>query len=71
MEMIPRQSLVGECSKVNSIPLSSTSAVSFWNDRSVLPIVTPAALLRIPWPFDHPDFIYEVKYDGFRALAYW
>jgi ATP-dependent DNA ligase len=21
-------------------------------------------------PFDHPDFIYEVKYDGFRALAY-
>jgi len=21
-------------------------------------------------PFDHPDFIYEVKYDGFRALAH-
>src|SRR5262245_50682515 len=32
--------------------------------------VTPKALLRIPKPFDHPDFIYEVKYDGFRALAY-
>jgi ATP-dependent DNA ligase len=33
----------------------------------VLPIVTPAALLRIPRPFDHPDFVYEVKYDGFRV----
>ena len=21
-------------------------------------------------PFDHPDWLYEVKYDGFRALAY-
>jgi bifunctional non-homologous end joining protein LigD len=20
-------------------------------------------------PFDHPDFIFEVKWDGFRALA--
>jgi bifunctional non-homologous end joining protein LigD len=26
-------------------------------------------LLRIPEPFDHPDFLYEVKHDGFRALA--
>ena len=29
-----------------------------------------AALLRIPRPFDRPDFLYEIKYDGFRALAY-
>jgi ATP-dependent DNA ligase len=21
-------------------------------------------------PFDHPDWIFELKYDGFRALAY-
>lgn len=21
-------------------------------------------------PFDHPDFLFELKYDGFRALAY-
>ena len=27
-------------------------------------------LLRIPEPFDHPDFLYEVKFDGFRALAH-
>ena len=27
-------------------------------------------LLRIPEPFDHPDFLYEVKFDAFRALAH-
>ena len=30
----------------------------------------PMRLLRIPEPFDHPDFLYEVKFDGFRALAH-
>lgn len=28
----------------------------------------PLAELRAP--FDHPDWLFEVKYDGFRALAY-
>ena len=27
-------------------------------------------LLGIPEPFDHPDFLYEVKFDGLRALAH-
>ena len=27
-------------------------------------------LLRIPEPFNHPDWLYEVKFDGFRALAH-
>jgi bifunctional non-homologous end joining protein LigD len=27
-------------------------------------------LLRVPEPFDHRDFIFEPKIDGFRALAY-
>jgi bifunctional non-homologous end joining protein LigD len=27
-------------------------------------------LLRIPEPFDHPEFIFEPKIDGFRALAH-
>lgn len=26
-------------------------------------------LLKRPAPFDHPDWIFELKYDGFRALA--
>ena len=31
--------------------------------------LTAMRLLRIPEPFDHPDFIFEPKMDGFRALA--
>jgi bifunctional non-homologous end joining protein LigD len=27
-------------------------------------------LSRIGAPFDHPDFLFELKHDGFRALAY-
>ena len=27
-------------------------------------------LLRLPEPFDHPDFYFEVKFDGFRAFAH-
>src|SRR5688500_15210562 len=30
----------------------------------------PMRLLRIPEPFDHPDFVYELKLDGFRGLAH-
>jgi hypothetical protein len=31
---------------------------------------TPQPLRSKPVPFDHPDYLYELKYDGFRALAY-
>ncbi len=27
-------------------------------------------LARLPEPFDHPNWLFEVKYDGFRALAH-
>ena len=27
-------------------------------------------LIQFPAPFDDPDSLYEVKFDGFRALAY-
>src|SRR3954454_1125045 len=30
----------------------------------------PMRLLRIPEAFDHPEFLYEPKIDGFRALAF-
>jgi bifunctional non-homologous end joining protein LigD len=33
-------------------------------------VVQPMRLLRIPEAFDHPDFIFEPKIDGFRALAH-
>lgn len=26
-------------------------------------------LVRIPEPFDHPDWLFELKHDGFRAMA--
>ena len=29
----------------------------------------PMPLSREPAPFDHPDWIFELKYDGFRSLA--
>ena len=36
----------------------------------MLPRFTPMPLAAARGPFDHPDWIYEVKWDGFRALAY-
>ena len=30
----------------------------------------PMRVLRAPEPFDHPEFVYEPKIDGFRALAH-
>jgi ATP-dependent DNA ligase len=29
----------------------------------------PMPLSRRPAPFDHPEYLFELKYDGFRALA--
>ena len=29
----------------------------------------PMPLSRKPAPFDHPEWIFELKYDGFRSLA--
>jgi bifunctional non-homologous end joining protein LigD len=34
------------------------------------PTVEPMPLARLNAPFDHPDWIFEPKLDGFRALAY-
>src|SRR5215831_12566450 len=35
-----------------------------------LPRLRPMRLAQRPQPFDHPDWIFELKYDGFRSLAY-
>ena len=35
-----------------------------------LPRFSPATLTRRREPFDHPDFLFELKFDGWRALAY-
>jgi len=36
----------------------------------VIPSFKPMPLMRAREPFDHPDWIFELKYDGFRALAF-
>ncbi len=38
--------------------------------KRVLPRFSPMPLLPVGEPFNHRDWIFEVKYDGFRALAY-
>jgi ATP-dependent DNA ligase len=38
--------------------------------RVSLPLLQPLPLSRRPEPFSHPDWLFEVKYEGFRALAY-
>jgi bifunctional non-homologous end joining protein LigD len=35
-----------------------------------LPRVQPIAPVRAKEPFDDPEWLFDVKYDGFRALAY-
>jgi bifunctional non-homologous end joining protein LigD len=35
-----------------------------------LPVFWPAPLQRVPAPFSHPDWLFEIKWDGFRALAH-
>jgi bifunctional non-homologous end joining protein LigD len=35
---------------------------------STLPRITPLVLKRRAAAFDHPDWLFELKYDGFRAL---
>src|ERR1700688_1329761 len=35
-----------------------------------LPQMDPATLTLVRHPFDDPDFLFELKHAGFRALAY-
>jgi ATP-dependent DNA ligase len=30
----------------------------------------PMPLVSMPEPFDHPEWLFELKHDGFRALAH-
>jgi bifunctional non-homologous end joining protein LigD len=36
----------------------------------LLPSIKPMRLQRVAKPFDNPDYIFELKHDGFRAIAY-
>ncbi len=42
-----------------------------WNQQHLpFPNCTPMPLGRVPAAFDHRDWIFEIKYDGFRSLAF-
>jgi len=36
----------------------------------VLPRIHPMCQHHVREAFDHPDYIFELKHDGFRAVAY-
>ena len=36
----------------------------------VLPRIRPMRLRLVKEPLDHPDYLYELKHDGFRAVVY-
>ena len=36
----------------------------------MLPSIKPMRLTRVAKPFDDPNYVFELKHDGFRAMAY-
>jgi bifunctional non-homologous end joining protein LigD len=53
---------LGSKSTLHPVPL-------YWK-KMFLQQFQPMALGRVPQPFSHPDWLYEIKWDGFRALLY-
>jgi bifunctional non-homologous end joining protein LigD len=47
----------------------ASRTVALYN-RRMLPLIMPAKLARSLEPFDHADWLFELKHDGFRSLAY-
>jgi bifunctional non-homologous end joining protein LigD len=39
-------------------------------NEMVLPKISPIIPVLAREPFDHPEWVFELKYDGFRSLAY-
>jgi hypothetical protein len=36
----------------------------------MLPVIEPAPLTAVKVPIDHPNWLYELKHDGFRGMLY-
>src|SRR5215467_2843555 len=51
-------------------PAKSPALLGSYNGRVGLSQFQPMTLVRTKEAFDHADFVFELKYDGFRALAY-
>ena len=50
-----------------TLNLSSLDFLLFWMPMSLL--IQPMPLQTRALPFDDPNWLFELKYDGFRALA--
>jgi bifunctional non-homologous end joining protein LigD len=58
--------------KVNLIRLREAMEGDELKDAPIKPMqlgIKPMLATRVKEPFDHPDWIFEVKWDGFRAIA--
>jgi bifunctional non-homologous end joining protein LigD len=36
----------------------------------MFPVIEPATLTSVKQPIDHPNWLYELKHDGFRGMLY-
>jgi bifunctional non-homologous end joining protein LigD len=60
-------------SSVNSAPSSAVSAVKGVPEaaRKAMPTaIYPMLAMAIEKPFDNPDWLFEIKWDGYRAVAF-
>jgi bifunctional non-homologous end joining protein LigD len=58
--------------KLNQIRLHEAAESEEMQDASIKPMphaIQPMLATLVKEPFDHPDWIYEVKWDGYRAVA--
>ncbi len=58
--------------KLNQIRLHETMESEELKDAPIKPMpkaITPMLTTLVKEPFDHPDWIFEVKWDGYRAVA--
>jgi hypothetical protein len=46
------------------------NCLSHYNERVISTNLRPMRLSRPPTPFDSDEYLYELKIDGFRALAH-
>ena len=58
--------------KSNQIRLHEAMESEDLNNAPIKPMprgITPMLATAVKEPFDHPDWIFEVKWDGYRAVA--
>src|SRR5204863_9714989 len=55
--------------KILRLRLSFVHTVVIMKAEPMPSTFQPVPLSRRPKPFDHPEWLFELKYDGFRALA--